>query len=881
MAKDKMKFWLGILAFFGSFFAYLKTMAPTLSFWDCGEFIATSYIMGVPHPPGSPIFILLGRIFTMLPLNPDIGWRMNLMSPIASAGAVLLLYLIIIQFSHFFVDKNAKGSKRFITYISAFIGAMTFAFTSSHWFNAVESEVYAMSTFFTAIVVWLVLKWHEVDEQHSHGEQYLILIAYLIGLAIGIHMLNLLALPFIALIIYFRYKDFRWGPLILLAMGTGLYYLIINNGIVLGTARLAYKLGIKTAAIAFPLALGIILVIIFVAYALARSFLKNHKPALKWTQILLLGLALITIGYSSYETIFIRSLKNPGIDENDPETTRQAMAYLQREQYGDITWDRSARWRESPNRSQYSSSWDFFWNYQVKHMYIRYFNWQFIGRTGDELDPTKLWGIPFVIGWFGMFYHFAKDRNRALSVLALFIMTGLAIIIYLNQPEPQPRERDYSYVGSFFAFSIWIGLGVHGILNFVNSLKKKKLRTILVPIVTIILLLVLPVNMLRANYHESNRSGNYVASDYAYNLLNTVAPHGILFTNGDNDTFPVWYLQEVENVRKDVRVVNLSLLNTPWYILQLKHNEPKVNIPLSDSQIERLTVIPWKSQEMSIPVPDSLNPEGKITWRMDPGFRDIGLRVQDQMVYIIARAAEWKRPVYFAVTVPDDNRIGLNDYLSMEGLALRLQPKKVSSVDPDKIYENYTQVYRFRNLNNPKVYLDNNSKRLMQNYRTCAMQGVVAFLERGDKEKARELLDFLEEKIPESNIPIYHPDLMLQMGRLYFGTGDTAELENRLERYLNRDNIGFNEYFNAAQVYYMDLQDYEKAASVLENAYLLYPRDARVVGMLTLMYREAEKYDEALNLLNQWLSQVAPNDQNALKMREEILKLKEEKRLQQ
>jgi hypothetical protein len=415
----------------------------------------------------------------------------------------------------------------------------------------------------------------------------------------------------------------------------------------------------------------------------------------------------------------------------------------------------------------------------------------------------------------------------------------------------------------------------------VDRLKNKKVKSWLVPVTAVVLLLVLPVNMLRANYKEHNRHGNYVASDYAYNLLNSVAPNGILFTNGDNDTFPLWYMQEVEKVRTDVRVVNLSLLNTPWYILQLKHNEPRLNIPLTDEQIEQMTVIPWKSREMSIEVPKELNPNGKITWRMDPGFRDIGLRVQDQMIYILARAAAWERPVYFAVTVPDDNRIGLGDYLSMEGLAMRLHPKKVPHVDPDKIYENFTQTYRFRNLANPDVFLNNNIKRLMQNYRTCAMQAVMAFLEKGEKDKAKYLLDFLEAKIPEENIPIYHPELMLQMGRLYLETGDTSEMLERVERYVNRDNLGYNEYFNAAQVYYMDLQDYEKAASVMENAYLLRPRDARTVGMLALIYREAGKYDQALELLDRWLSDVAPGDPNALQMREQILKLKEEQSKQE
>ncbi len=480
-----------------------------------------------------------------------------------------------------------------------------------------------------------------------------------------------------------------------------------------------------------------------------------------------------------------------------------------------------------------------------------------------------------------MFYHFAKDRNLALSVLALFFMTGLAVVIYLNQPDPQPRERDYSYVGSFFAFSIWIGLGVHGILSYINTLKNKKIKSWLVPVTALVLLLVLPVNMLRANYKEHNRHGNYVASDYAYNLLNSVAPNGIIFTNGDNDTFPLWYMQEVEKVRTDVRVVNLSLLNTPWYILQLKHIEPKLDVPLPDKQIEQMTVIPWKSREVSIEVPDSLNPEGKISWRMDPGFRDMGLRVQDQMIYILARAAAWERPVYFAVTVPDDNRIGLGNYLSMEGLALRLHPKKVSKVDPDKIFENFTEKYRFRNLSNEEVFLNNNIKRLIQNYRTCAMQAVMAYIEDGEKERAQRLLYFLEENIPEANIPIYHPELMLQMGRLYLETGDTSKLVERVEQYMSRENLGYNDYFNAAQVYYMDLQDYGKAASVMENAYLIRPKDARTVGMLALIYRESKQYDKALNILDNWLKDVAPGDPNALQMQKQILNLKEEENSQQ
>jgi hypothetical protein len=247
----------------------------------------------------------------------------------------------------------------------------------------------------------------------------------------------------------------------------------------------------------------------------------------------------------------------------------------------------------------YTSRSDFFWRYQINHMYIRYFKWQFWGRIGEQADISQLWALPFLLGVLGLGHHFSRDSKRAFSVLALFILTGVAIILYLNQDDPQPRERDYSYVGSFFAFAIWIGIGASALLEKLKDWRKGSPLVFSAAIT--VMLLVIPFNMLRANYHTHDRSGNYVAWEYSYNLLNTCDPNAILFTNGDNDTFPLWYLQEVEGIRKDVRVVNLSLLNTPWYIKQLKHMEPKVPISLTDDEIDGLVSGAGKKRKCLFP----------------------------------------------------------------------------------------------------------------------------------------------------------------------------------------------------------------------------------------------------------------------------------------
>ena len=821
------------IAFVFSLIIYVSTMAPTTSFWDCGEFIACSYTLGVPHPPGTPLYLLIGNVFSnLLFFIPDVGARVNLISPIVSALSVMFLYLIIIELINKWFKYKDDKIISMSTYLSALIGSLLFAFTDSQWFNAVEAEVYGMSTFFTAIVVWLALRWSN-DRGKKGNVSFIILISYLIGLAIGVHLLNLLAIPFIALILYFNITKDELGGFLLdniifyilgmitfigfdiLGFGiiinlistitvvlvataiqyaiiyfltekrlddyvilylkrisvlivSGLIFFVINNGIIKGIPNMlnffnsdSFSFWLVIKNFLFPL----ILIISLLAGLSLFVFIKN-----KVFKTSVISLLMIYIGFSTYILIPIRAIDNPNINENSPDSWKNFLSYMNRDQYGNfesIDWinilkyylspqtlgadefqklsqgdifcltkkcdskwkkmnelqgsnissgkvrdfdlnkkvfknlefeinrfsnvkdgedfwinqssndyiyfDKSNHWIkqnrknkfpncelepqgpiginnmrnsitrefdlntrvyqkinidnsrliESPNIQRWANFTgnsetgyqvntsnknilNFIWNYQVKEMYLRYFAWQFAGREyNDEefswyrnegmssIEPLSnidwlRYGIPFslIFGMIGMIYHFIRDPKRAFSVLILFIITGIAIILYLNQYDPQPRERDYSYVGSFFAFSIWIGIGCMALFDLCiylfNLIKDKSTdkKTILIPIVFVssILFGIMPLNHLINDYHYHDRKGNYAAWDYGYNLLNSCNPGSVLFTNGDNDTFPLWYVQEVDKVRTDVRVVNLSLLNTPWYINQIYNNNALGNI---------------------------------------------------------------------------------------------------------------------------------------------------------------------------------------------------------------------------------------------------------------------------------------------------------------
>ncbi len=825
MTPERVKRLLGGFVFFYSLVLFGTTVAPTASFWDAGEFIAIANRLQVSHPPGAPFYMLLGRVASMFVSAPYVALAVNLVSVLASALTILLTYLIIVGLVREWQGprETRTWTHHLVAYAGGIVGALTFAATDSFWFNAVESEVYALSMFFTAIVIWLIMRWaEEYRDDLASGRalhrydlgpvtsRYLVIIAYLFGLATGVHLLNLLAVFFVALILFFeKFDREEWTPwqrllgLTLTGVFASLAFFAVYPGVIIWLPELAQRLDSGT------LTIGLIVA------AIAAGLWYTQTRRLQIANVILMAITVVVIGYSTYALIFVRSAADPPIDENDPEDLTAIVSYLKREQYGDAPplFDRmhSPIPQHQREYAQYGSEWEFFWEWQVKHMYIRYFMWNFVGRQSDvqdagwtagfdntnaELHAMKTpserasrnvyYGLPLLLGLIGFFYHVKRDWRRAFSVGILFVVTGIGIILYLNQTPPQPRERDYSYVASFFAFSLWIGIGAAGLVEFVTDLLRRAANPILPKLAgtgtTILLVAAVPVLMAVENYDDHDRSGRYVAPDYAYNLLNSLEHNAILFTNGDNDTFPLWYLQEVEGVRQDVRVACLSLMNTSWYLNQLKNqwsrdSEP-VPMTLTDAQIAQIGVAPWQAQEVVLPVEwpqgasvtdigvtaaDSSRIENPMRWTVQgrPYSSDTNmLYVADQAVLsiIVQNAREgWRRPVYFANTTSRDSQMELQPYFQLEGLAYRIVPVRHNDVLLGRVVPEITverlNRFRLRNLDDPKVYFDENKRRMMDNYRLTYAHAAQKILEMGDKTTAEALIDTLTRSIPFATIP--------------------------------------------------------------------------------------------------------------------------------
>ena len=766
----------------------------------------------------------------------------NFISALASALTVMLLYLIIVRLVREFREhpNDLASIDRIGMYGGAIIGAFAFAVTDTFWFNAVEAEVYAPSMFFTAIVVWLALKWSEYHDR-PNNERWLLLIAYMFGLALGVHLLNLLALFFVALIIYFKKKEFALLSLVIAGSIAVASFFLIYPFTVQWLPSIMDQIGEASYGL-----IGPVLFTLLVIGGLAGGLYFTHKNNYKLANFAILCYTLVLIGYSSYALIFIRSTANPPIDENDPETTQAFIDYLERKQYGQTplltgnTYDNATgrvsqndeslfprRYSSQPYHlqqyAQYSSDWDYFINYQINHMYIRYFNWNFIGRDSDVQDANWQAGfteteneenpahnsyyyLPFLLGLLGMIFHFQKDWKRALSVLALFILTGAAIIVFLNQTPMQPRERDYAYVGSFFAFAIWIGMGGVGLVDMVKEYLKSSQAAAYA--ILGILFLAVPFLMGWQNFNDHDRSDRYIAPDYAYNLLQSVDYQGILFTNGDNDTFPLWYLQEVEGVRTDVRIVCLSLLNTEWYIKQLRdqwsHESAPLPISLSDEEIDRITSglelhqpdtirIPVnkdllrgaftdsseyreaigvksdtslnvfrESVDFGMPI-DSLDNEvawyyeGRSAGRDQQGNERFYTQVQDELILDILKTNRWLRPVYFANTVSRSSQLNLQNYFRFEGKAFRVVPERHEDVsvfgwiDPDIMADTYRK-FRFRKWNKEGNYLDENIRRILGNYRYGITELAGGYMEENKPDSAAKWLKWGEDNIPFNTV---------------------------------------------------------------------------------------------------------------------------------
>jgi hypothetical protein len=909
----------------------MLTLEPSVSFWDCGEFIAASYKLQVGHPPGAPLFMIIARVFSIFAGSPsNVAFMVNMLSALASAATVMFLYWTIVRLAEKIQSEKHTKVASYITIAAGLIGAFTFAFSDSFWFSAVEAEVYALSSLFTAVVFWAILRWEEVaDEKYSN--RWIILIAYLVGLSIGVHLLNLLAIPAIALIWYFkRYKPTTKGVIYTLAV-SAIIIAFIMWGIVQGTPSIAQKFEILFVnSFGLPYNSGLLFFILLVVAAAIGFIVYSHKKQKPILNLSMIAFVLIMMGYFSYAVIMIRSKADPPMDENNPENAYTLMKYLNRTQYGktplltgyyynapalsvekgepvyypkngkyvkgegspEYTFDdrfktffprmyssQSAShesgyksWGEVKGRPvsvngeteyvpTFSENLRYFFAYQLNHMYFRYFFWNFAGRqndnqgNGEAINGNWLTGIgfidnarlghngkqpasmanpesmnryfmlPFLLGMIGLFFHYRRNKKDFWVVMLLFFMTGIAIVLYLNQSPYQPRERDYAYTGSFYAFAIWIGLGVLGVYQLIEKYLKEYSHLVTIAACTLI-----PLLVLSQNFDDHDRSGRYVARDLGKNYLNSCEKNAILFTYGDNDTFPLWYVQDVENVRPDVRICNVTLLNGDWYIDQMKRkvytSDPlpiKMDISKYENDVRNSIFVRddiKRPVELSRALEMVLSEDPRTKLRTQGGnqynylpSKQLKITVDKQKVLATktVSAAEasliedsiiinipgsylsksdlaildliannnWERPIYFDLSVVNTSGLKFDNYIQNEGFAYRLVPIKSQTRDPhintDILYTRLMDQFAWGNLDKKGILIDENLKNTLEivqvknNFYSLASELVT---ERKD-DKARQVINKLYTILPPDRYGVSYYDIMV--ASVWYRLSETAK----------------------------------------------------------------------------------------------------------
>lgn len=718
---------------------FVKTAAPTVSFWDSGEFIACAFTLGIPHPPGAPLYLLIGRLFTMLPGWEDPALPMNLISAITSALAVLFVYLIAVRLVLLGWSVGERNVIRVSGAVGGAVAALMLAFSDTFWYNAVETEVYGFSIMLMAMSLWLGLRWMErAGEPNSHRILYFI--AYLMGLAGGVHLLCLLTVPTLLMLVWFRKPELMKDPR---------------------------------------------------AWAFAAL--------------------LFVAGYSTYASLYIRSGLNPMIDQNNPETWANFIRFLGREQYGAESMLLGVFNRKAP-----------FWDFQIWTMYIKYFVAQFpvpgIGfvseafrrATSPEVDLVRISVVPYILGCWGIWEHWRRDARRFWAFAALFVLSGVGLSIYLNMEDPQPRERDYVFVGSFALFCVWMGVAASAVIRGAY-----KLRGGAAAIAAAGLLLAMPGALAASLYPTHDRTGNRFAFDYAANILNSCDPDGILFTNADNDSFPLWYQQEVMGLRKDVRVVNLSLLNTPWYIRQLRDLEPKVPVRYTDIYIDQVLTAhtPAAVRQSGRFWPETREVQAAgLKWTVQ-GMPGRVLRVQDVMVLKIVDWNEWARPVYFALTVPDGNRMGLGDHLEMEGMVFRLVRRMASPVHVQKTRKHLMDRYQFSGVSDPEVHRNRTARNLLANYPAVFLRLAEALAEEGDRDGAYDVLRFCEKHA----LPPEHWQGAALMAALMHHLDRPEETQRLLKIVLDSDLIDAETRLGTAAELQLQIGRYDAAIELYDR----------------------------------------------------------------
>lgn len=1029
----RFKLWnniFGWVAFIISAVVYLMTIEPTASFWDCGEFIASAFKFEVGHPPGDPTFMLFARFFSLFAAdNTQVAMMVNAMSGIFSALTVLLLFWTITYFAKKMLVKDGEMTiGQLIAIIgSGLVGSLAFTFSDTFWFSAVEGEVYASSSLFTALVFWLIAKWDAVaDEKFSN--RWIVLIAFVMGLSIGVHLLNLLAIPAIVFLVYFRkfkttkkgilysslisvialvaimygiiqgiFKVASWFELLFvnsmgLPFNSGLLFfvfllvILIFLSIYVTTREVSnvFRATVITLLLFFtgiPLMIDSVLfwIIFLPGVWAAIYYIKSLKPILN---TLVLCVAMIILGYSTFAIVLIRSNANPPLDENNPENVFSLISYLNREQYGDrplfygqtfvTPLDSKERYttgdpvyiqkdgkyleidhKQKPNYDSqfcmlfprmYSSdpnhisaykTWSnfkgtpvnsviedgsvqkiykptfvenikFFVKYQIGFMYFRYFMWNFAGRQNDiqghgsiingnwisgitPLDEARLgpqdnlpetlgnnkaknayFFLPLILGLIGMYFHYLKDSKGFVIVALMFFFTGLAIVIYLNQTPYQPRERDYAYVGSFYAFTIWIGLGVAALYQLLS----KKLPAVLTAGAITAVCLSVPAVMANENWDDHDRSNCYTARDFAKNYLESCEPNAILFTNGDNDTFPLWYAQEVEGVRTDVRVVNLSLLNTDWYIEQMKckayKSEPlpisftydqiagerRVYVLVQDqiknavdigkiiefvksdlqqaklqvSQTEWLNYVPTKQFSFKVDTIKVLQNKtikpsmagqivSSINWSVSKNI----LYKSELTILDLLANNKWDRPINFAITVGGDSYMNLDDYFRLDGLAYRLTPVKANNkdgqtgwIDTEILYNNLMNKFVWGGINRKDVYLNENNLRMTMNFRNNFARLASALIDEGKRDSAVKVLDRCMEIMPAETVP--YNVFVLGIAEAYYRAGEMVKATAIMDK-MTKMTEGELDYYLSLDKEYTDMVENEtkRAMSIMQE----------------------------------------------------------------
>jgi len=830
--------WVGVGVFLLTLGVYIKTMAPAVSFWDCGEFIATSYILGVPHPPGSPLYVLLGRVFSLVPLG-DVAARVTFMSALSSALAVWCVYLSMLALGRRALGGHSlqpfRDSRDIGILAGAVLASLLLAFSYTQWFNATEAEVYGYSIFFTCFGLWLILYW----EGTGHGMQndrWLLFIAYLFGLGGGLHLLCLLTIPTLAILVWFADEKLR--RLIVLLIGFAVFAILDIALLGSGTAsKLVLLAGL--------------------AGLLYHLYQTDRRACY------LLGgvVVLFALGYSTYLALYIRSGLNPAIDENDPETWRAFLAFVNREQYGTESMLLSMLTPRADRAYQ-------FWDQQMKY-FFQQFPFPLLERvvtfrkaTGPDAHPVWISLVPYALGLVGLVWQARRDWRRFAGIMALFVIMGFGLSLYLNMPDPQPRERHYVFGGMYLAYALWIGLGWVAVVEWVRTRWPSAPALALVAMALFGLLL--PAGTFARLYHIQDRTGDYIAYDYAHNLLESCEPNSILFTNGDNDTFPLWYLQEVEGLRRDVRVVNLSLLNTNWYIKQLRDREPKLDIRYDDTFIDSVLT---DTQEVDIyrrywPEPQSLSING-LEWEMPDYSGYSVLRIQDVMVLKLFEWNQWTRPIHFALTVPSSNRIGIDPYLTVTGMTLTLGKERDITINAPRTEDLVYSVFKTRGILDPRVYKDENSLRLLGNYRAIFSYLSEHYEAVGQVEPLLRLIEWAE-----GHIELNWHTLYVNAQRLFdMGSADRAgslmekAVSTMISVYSEDPNASYENLVTMGDIVHDRYNDSERAERIYRQGIALDPQETGAYYGLAATLQAQGDERGALQLVEDYINRYGPAEE--------------------